>query len=162
MSKRFAPEQEREICELYFEGQLGSIKLARQFQCSPSTVKYLIKKNGFKLRSFSEARKDQFGAKHPNWKGGRSPHRDGYIYILKRNHPNADRWGRIFEHRLIMEKHLGRFLKKEEIVHHVNNIRNDNRIENLMLFSGHSKHGSWHQGKKRETKLLQKDFCANL
>ncbi len=71
--------------------------------------------------------------KAPNGSGHRDPH--GYVYINKVNHPNSQKRGRIYEHTFIMSKHLGRPLKKNETVHHKNGIRNDNRIENLELWS---------------------------
>jgi len=64
----------------------------------------------------------------------------GYIYVLKKEHPYADRDGYVLEHRLVMEESIGRFLLKEEIVHHINEIRDDNRIENLKLLPSQSAH----------------------
>lgn len=71
---------------------------------------------------------------NPAWKGGKVID-NGYICILKTDHPYCDNKGYVREHRLIMEQHLGRYLKKEEIVHHINGIKDDNRIENLKIIT---------------------------
>lgn len=73
------------------------------------------------------------GANNQNWKGGRRKSNIGYIYIRAKNHPHANSTGYVFEHRLVMEKQLGRYLEPYEIVHHLNEIKSDNRIENLKL-----------------------------
>lgn len=58
-----------------------------------------------------------------------------YISIYRPNHPAASKHGRVMEHRLIMEKMIGRYLERHENVHHKNGIRKDNRPENLELWS---------------------------
>ena len=78
-------------------------------------------------------RKYTRGIEHPNWKGGRVKHGDGYIRVYQPNHPNADKRGYVFEHRLIMSNYLGRPLENWEAVHHINGIKDDNNIENLKL-----------------------------
>jgi len=86
------------------------------------------------------------GKLHPRWKGGRSITKAGYVQItLPADSPFAsmrDKDGCVYEHRLVMAKHLGRALTREEVVHHVNGNKGFNRIRNLELFtkSGHSKH----------------------
>jgi len=72
------------------------------------------------------------GKDNPNWKGGIL--KDGkYIKERSLSHPHSDGRGYVRQHRLVMERHLGRYLASNEIVHHVNGIGNDNRIENLVL-----------------------------
>ena len=59
-------------------------------------------------------------------------------------HPVSNHAGYIFEHRLIMEEFLGRYLTVDEIVHHINKNVADNRIENLLLFNNLGEHTKYH------------------
>lgn len=83
------------------------------------------------------------GEKNPTWKGGKYKDRFGYIHIRKLDHPNRAQNGYVLEHRVVMELHLGRYLNKDEIVHHLNEQKDDNRIENLVVMT-QSKHVGEH------------------
>lgn len=80
------------------------------------------------------------GKLNPHYHGGRYISPSGYVMILI---PGPGRSEYIPEHRLVMEQHLGRPLTNDEIVHHKNRIKTDNRIENLELMAN-SKHSSIH------------------
>lgn len=89
------------------------------------------------------------GDKSANWKGGRHNDR-GYVLVHAPNHPRCPKPNMVYEHRLVMEKHLGRYLTSEEVVHHINEDKADNRIENLMLFPSHATHIAHHEMLKRQ------------
>jgi len=84
------------------------------------------------------------GSKHWNWKKGNRKDR-GYIYILKPEHPFAIKSGYVRRSRLIMEKQIGRYLTPEEIVHHINETTDDDRIENFILFKNRAFHRWFHK-----------------
>ena len=87
----------------------------------------------YRQRKFVEGHNK--GRAHQNFKGGRIKHSCGYTIILQPDHPYANNRGYVMEHRLVMEEYLGRYLQEDEIVHHINGRKRDNRIENLTLLS---------------------------
>lgn len=83
--------------------------------------------------------------KSTNWKGGRKVRADGYVLVVAPDdHPNPSDISHttkyILEHRLVMEKHIGRYLNPGEVVHHIDGNPSNNDIENLELFASQSEH----------------------
>lgn len=97
------------------------------------------------------------GNKNGKWKGGKHkqngyiriciPYNSPFVPMIKSGHDYC-----MNEHRLVMAEHLGRCLESWEIVHHINGIRDDNRIENLIIIDA-GKHRFFH---KQITLLLER------
>jgi len=79
---------------------------------------------------YADKTRFRYGKDNQNWRGGKFINHEGYVEIR-----NPDMQGKkyILEHRYLMEQKLGRKLSNGETVHHINGIRDDNRIENLEL-----------------------------
>lgn len=89
------------------------------------------------------------------WKIKKIVSKGDYNYAVVKEHPNATKHGYVLEHRIVVENHLGRFLNPNEIVHHINGNKKDNRIENLEVHdkADHSRSHRIQQGRKM-VKLL--------
>lgn len=115
-------------------------------------------KNRNKLGQFKKGHTINLGKKKPtisgknhyNWKGGIII-QEGYRYVLCPNHPRAkSKKGYVAEHVLVMEKILRRYLKPEEIVHHKDENKLNNKPKNLKLFKNKSEHNKIHKRKNKK------------
>lgn len=87
---------------------------------------------------------------------GRYKTKHGYIRLVIHSHPFAGKNGYIFEHRVVLEQRLGRYLLPQEVAHHINGIKDDNRPENLEV-KDHAQHTiDHHTGKKRSAETRRK------
>lgn len=125
-------ESETEIINLHSSG-INCIQIAEKFNCYPGTVRELLKRNNIKLSTGHKLNKNS------NWKNGRLISR-GYTYLKRPNHPSANKAGYVAEHRIVMEEFLGRYLNENEVVHHKDENRGNNCIENLEVLDTNSEH----------------------
>lgn len=121
----------RETLErLYVSEEQHATAVATAMGVDRKTIAKALDHYGIYRRGPSDLR----GEKAVNWKGGRRMTAQGYIAIYCPDHPNA--WPEtncVFEHRLVMEKHLGRHLDRDESVHHKDGDRTNNALSNLEL-----------------------------
>ena len=103
------------------------------------------------------------GEKSVRWKGGRYVLTTGYIAIYVPPddffYPMVDHHSHVFEHRLVMARHLKRCLLPWEIVHHKNGVKDDNRLQNLELLPARKYHLVDTVAKSR-IRLLQKQVAS--
>lgn len=95
-----------------------------------------------------------------NNKGGRRINTGGYIEVWNPTHLNSNGKGYVLEHRLVMSDYIKRPLLKSEDVHHINENKQDNRIENLELLTK-SEHSIFHENNgehNHSVRLIKK--CA--
>lgn len=75
----------------------------------------------------------------------------GYNLVYAPDHPRADSHGRVFEHIIVWENYYNEKVTEDYVIHHINGIKDDNRIENLkkMLFGEHT---AYHNKNKKRRK----------
>ncbi|MCK4384652.1 MAG: HNH endonuclease [candidate division Zixibacteria bacterium] len=142
----------------YWEEGLSQSEIGKLCNVSRKGIWKWMKKFNIKARkNYSEEikqkqREVKIGEKNPNWNGGILINSNGYVLISMPDHPYSSCRGYIPRSRLIMEQHLGRYLEPEEVVHHENEIRHDDRIENFRLFENKGKHTSFHNRIRQSAK----------
>lgn len=96
------------------------------------------------------------GANNHSWKGGKKINSDGYIFLLKPDHPNAKQNGYVRESHFVMSEHLDRPIATNEVVHHINGNPSDNCLENLVLMTRRTHATHHHKG------LIKPNSLKNL
>lgn len=154
-------KEREDIPRMYLEEKLSTVQIGEKVGLAVGAVGSILRIRGITLRNPKEGWKTRFpdgrfGKLAANWKGGKRKTGLGYIQVLCSDHPYSTKQGYVMEHRLVMEEHLGRYLEPEEMVHHLNGKRGDNRLENLEA-STRSEHVKKHFGAVKEVDRLEKE-----
>ena len=127
----------------YVDKKRSTLDIAEEVGMTAGGIWWRLRALGIKRRTPAEASRlpssteknsrANSGPLASKWQGGRVVERDGYISIYRPGHPFANATGRVMEHRLVVEERIGRYLDPEEIIHHLNENKQDNRDENLEI-----------------------------
>jgi hypothetical protein len=123
-----------DLFDLYVVQGLSTIDISKIKKCSDSAVSHSLIRKGIIPRSYNDRFRNT-STNHPRNHMERKVNKDGYVLLYRPNHPHCDNHGMVPEHRLVMEKRLGRYLTSKEHVHHIDGIRDHNDDSNLKLLS---------------------------
>ena len=157
------------LIEQYMDLRKSMQEIADIIKTNKHIIRYYLNKFNIPIRTISEAKK---GSKHTeetrqkmsdakkgdksyNFKG-KIKNDVGYWLVYMPNHPYKNNKNYVRESRLVIEFQIGRYLDPKWNVHHINGIRDDNRIENLMCFISNSAHRRFHGNPKnvKESEII--------
>lgn len=143
-------EEFRSFLEKKYASGMSMREIADIIGITPSGVRKYFLKYGIERRSNSG-----YASVDPtysvNWNGGRHVASNGYVEIKVKGHPRQNKRGYVYEHQFVMEQHIGRLLKKGEVVHHIDGNKQNNDISNLMLLTN-EEHAKLHSLMRRSEK----------
>jgi hypothetical protein len=150
----------KKVVELYRSGK-STVEIGNEVGLTPGAVQSILRIRGVKTRSVKQSLKKKypngrFGEQASRWKGGRRYTAKGYIQIYSMGHPYADSAGYVMEHRLIVEKQLGKYLEKEYDVHHIDGDNRNNDPSNLLVLT-RKEHARIHFDAVKEAAALKKE-----
>lgn len=147
MGSKLSLNIEQEMIKRFISGESGA-SIGRSMGYYTTTVTRILKRNGQKMKSGK-------GEEHSGWKGGRGI-KTGYWTVYIKDHPRKLNNGRVFEHILVAEKKLGRYISKEEPIHHLDFDRLNNDPNNLYVCKDNKDHGNVHASLEKIAKELFK------
>lgn len=115
--------------------EVSAAKVARILGCHIQSLLNAVRRFDIPYREM-----DKRGENNPAWQGGVVLDKQGYRLVYSPEHPFRTQHNRVREHRLVMEKKLGRYLLPKEVVHHLDGNPQNNTVENLVLFSSNADH----------------------
>ena len=135
MGIKYSKEFEQKILKLWDKG-ISANQISKKVGKFTTAITRVLRRNSRKIP-------DGKGKNHSGWKGGRGL-KSGYWTVYMPNHPRTLNNGRVWEHILILEKELERYIDKSEPIHHINFDRQNNNLDNLYLCKNSSKHQEIH------------------
>lgn len=87
--------------------------------------------------------------------------KSGYVYILKKDHPQADKRGYVKRSWLVWEANTGHIVTPPEVVHHKNEIKTDDSFLNLKLLSDKHAHAQEHGGRIGGIRVVTREMITS-
>lgn len=153
--KQIAEKQGVSTGKMYYELRDAGCKFIHKRRKEKSPDEWLHRSLAQKGKKLSEKQRREISERNScnynglNGYGHTKDHNRGYVLVYVPLHPHAHKDGYQMFHTVLMERHIGRYLNDDEVVHHKNHDRKDNRIENLQLMKKKD-HMSMHMKERYE------------